>query len=130
MLRMFMLAAGLAIYLSGLSAAKPKAWLKAKVLSQEIGTQSNGAYAGPLLGGVFAIPLNRPVNRVVLETPCCKLRMVELGEKVIVLPVNGEIQYYLDRERVIILDTKKKKHKFALVGQTVKSSATAAGATK
>lgn len=89
----------------------------AKVISQNIGIDNNGAAAMPVGTMLVAVPLRRRTNVVVIETTKADVTLSELGngKHVIVLPVNGTVQFYRDGEKVIILDSKGKKHKFAIV---------------
>jgi hypothetical protein len=104
----------------GIAAEKQPNWEKAKVLSQVMGSAQAGAYAAPMGTGVIAVPVYRRTNNVTVETATHRLEWSESGRSTIVLPVNGTIEFYRDSDWFIVLDSKKKKHKFALVGMTVK----------
>lgn len=65
------------------------------------------------------MPMKRKVNVVVLETREYKYELQESGPKPLVVPVNGEVQFYRDGDSVFIQDSKNKKHKFHLTGQTL-----------
>ena len=69
----------------------------------------------PLGSGVVGVPITRRSNIVVLETAKARLTWSEVGKNAIILPVNGTIEFYQDGDWFIVLDSKHKKHKFALV---------------
>jgi hypothetical protein len=64
---------------------------------------------------VPGVPINRRSNIVVLETGKCRLTLSEVGRNWIVLPVNDTIQLYQDGKWFVVLDSKKKKHRFGLI---------------
>ncbi|MBN1570724.1 MAG: hypothetical protein JXA73_22975 [Acidobacteria bacterium] len=88
---------------------------KAKVISQDIGSRDRGVYAAPIGSGIIGIPLRDTWNIVLVETEKHRMEWHEKGEKFIVLAVNGEIEFYQDKDNFIVLDSKGKKHKFSLV---------------
>ena len=59
---------------------------------------------------------------MVVETANYTLQWSESGNKTIILPINGIVEFYRDGNWFIVMDTKHKKHKFALVGMTQKPS--------
>ena len=105
---------------SAFLAEKQHNWERGKVISQERGSDRAGAAAAPIGTMVVAVPIYRNWNTVVIETEKYRYSWNEVGNKHIILPVNGEIQFYRDGDYFIVLDTKNKKHKFALIGMTVK----------
>ena len=110
---------------------KPR-WEEAVVISQNLGSQPAGTYAAPLGGGAVAVPIYSNSNIVVIETgqPRYVLTEPNLGGPIIfrrsysssplILPVNGKVQFYRDGDWFIFMDRKHKKHRFSLVGETVK----------
>jgi hypothetical protein len=90
-----------------------------KVISQTIGAAQAGAYAGPLGTGAVALPLYRRSNIVVIDIPGHRLTWTEIGRKMIVLPVNGQIQFYREGRAFIVLDDDSHKHKFGILGDTL-----------
>jgi hypothetical protein len=86
-----------------------------KVLSQEIGVADNGIAVMPVGTMLAGIPIRRRSNIVVVETSRYRLTWSELGNKFVVLPVNGTIQCYQDGGWYIVRDSAGKKHKFGLV---------------
>jgi len=105
---------------SAFLAEKEHIWERGKVISQQRGSDRAGAAAAPIGGMVVAVPLYRNWNIVVIEAEKYIYQWNEVGNKQIILPVNGEIQFYRDGDYFIVLDAKKNKHKFALVGMTLK----------
>ena len=92
-----------------------------KVLSQNMDSSQSGTYNAPLFNGTVAVPIYRRSNLVVVETDHYRLEWSEVGNKTIILPVNGTIEFYRDGDWFIVQDSKHKKHKFALVGMTQKT---------
>jgi hypothetical protein len=101
-------------------AEKKPTFESAKVLSQDMNSSPAGTYAAPIGNATVAMPLYRRSNHVVVETGTQILEWNEVGSTTIVLPVNGFIQFYRDGNWFIVLDSKNKKHKFALVGMRMK----------
>jgi hypothetical protein len=113
----------LCVALGPIAEAKKKpVWQRATVLSQDRSSSRAGAYAAPIGSGTVAIPLYRTSNHVVVETETHWLEWSEVGSPQIVLPVNGVVDFYMDDKWFIVLDAKKKKHKFALVGMTLRAA--------
>jgi hypothetical protein len=90
---------------------------KAKVISQNIGSYNGGVAAVPLGTSVVAVPINRRTNTVVLETPHKRITVIEIGNQnhFLVLPVNGTADFYVDGNRIVMVDSNNKKHKFGVV---------------
>jgi hypothetical protein len=86
-----------------------------KVVWQNIGSYNGGAVGMPIGTMYAAIPIVRQSNTVVIETGNERLTWSETGRHMLVLPVNGTIQFYQDGKWYIVLDSQRKKHKFALV---------------
>jgi len=105
---------------SSLLAEKPHPWETARVISQNMGSQRAGAYATPLGTGAIAVPLYRRWNVVVVETDQYKYQWQEQGRNLIVLNVNEDVHFYRDGNWFIVLDSKNKKHKFALTSSARK----------
>ncbi|MGD0199144.1 MAG: hypothetical protein ABSD27_00180 [Bryobacteraceae bacterium] len=103
------------------AAEKKYNWERARVLSQNMHSSPVGAYAAPIGNATIAVPIYRRSNYVVVETDTHRLEWSEVGSSAIILPVNGSIEFYRDGNWFIVLDSKKKKHKFALVGMTLKT---------
>jgi hypothetical protein len=95
---------------------KEPEWRTAKVISQEFQSSNGGAAAMPIGTMIVAVPINRISNIVVLDTETHRITLSEIGRKQIVLPVNENVRFYLDKGRVIFIDSNGKKHKFAIVG--------------
>lgn len=95
---------------------KAPACTEAKVLSQEISSQDRGAIAAPLGNTTVALPIATHTNRVVIQTAKSVLEMVEAGDRFIVLPVDDTAEFCEDKDYLVVLDSKKKKHKFVIVG--------------
>ncbi len=87
----------------------------AKVISQNIGASNGGAVAMPIGTMLVAVPITRQSNIVVVETSHNRLTWSEVGKHMLVLPVNETIQFYQDGNWFVVLDSKHKKHKFALI---------------
>jgi hypothetical protein len=95
--------------------AEQKPTKPAKVIYQDIGSENRGTAVLPLAGGIAGVPITRSTNIVMIETKTYRVTMVEDARKnFIVLPVNGTVQFYEEKERIIILDSKNKKHKFVV----------------
>jgi hypothetical protein len=69
---------------------------------------------------MIAVPIYRQSNTVQVDVAQYRYTWVESGRNQIILPVGGRIQFYQDKNWFIILDSAGKKHKFGLVGQTVR----------
>lgn len=98
----------------GLAARKEPAWESGKVVSQDLTSSKAGVYAAPIGTAAIAVPIYRRSNRVVIETDTQILEWVEVGQRALILPVHGTVEFYRDGDWFIVLDTKNKKHKFAL----------------
>ena len=92
----------------------------AKVISQNLSSSAAGMYNAPIGNSTVAVPIYRRSNVVVVETDDYRFEWSESGNKMLVLPVNGSVDFYRDGDWFIVLDSKHKKHKFALVGMTAK----------
>lgn len=103
-------------------AEKPHNWQTATVIAQDFSTQAAGAYAAPIGTGIIGMPLYRRTNYVVVETALYRFQWSEIGRNTVILPVHGQVQFYQDGNYFVVLDSKNHKHKFALVGATVKQS--------
>jgi hypothetical protein len=99
---------------------KEHPWEHAKVNAQDLNSSPAGAYAAPIGTATVAVPIYRTSNLVVVETDAYRFQWREVGRKPVVLPVNGFIDFYRDGDWFIVLDSKHKKHKFALVGMTAR----------
>jgi hypothetical protein len=91
------------------------------VISQDVNSSQAGTYNAPIGNASVSIPIYRRSNSVAVETDTYTYQWNEVGNKTIILPVNGEIEFYRDGDWFIVLDSKHKKHKFALVGMTAKA---------
>lgn len=111
----------LCLSVPALAEKKPPIMEKAKVISQNIGSDRSGAAAAPIGGMVVAVPIYRNWNVVVVETEKYRLEWHEDGNKFITLPVNGEIEFYRDGNWFIVLDSRGKKHKFSVAHMEVKN---------
>lgn len=107
------------LILPALGADKP-AMESARVLSQEFVTAERGVYVAPLGNGVAGVPITRETNYVVVRVGDQIMEWAETGRSQIVLPVNGVIEFYREKDWFIVLDPKRKKHKFALMRLTLK----------
>ena len=96
--------------------AKPKPVMEsAKVISQDIGAYRNGVAVMPVGTMLAGVPIVRRSDIVVVQTDKYRLTWSEIGRKFIVLPVNGTVSFYRDKNSFIVLDSEGKKHKFALI---------------
>lgn len=87
----------------------------AKVISQNIGSEDHGIAVMPVGSVLAGIPITRTHDIVVIETARYRLTMSEIGRKFIILPVNETIEVSQEGNQIIVLDAKKKKHKFEVV---------------
>jgi len=90
-------------------------------------TMKTRALAVLLIASAFAIAEQIPLetakvssqdlrhNIVVVETARYRLTWAEVGKEQVIFPVNRTIRFYQDGNWFIVLDSKHKKHKFALV---------------
>ncbi|MGA7695462.1 MAG: hypothetical protein WCA76_10560 [Candidatus Sulfotelmatobacter sp.] len=92
-----------------------------RVISQDLNSSQAGTYNAPIGTASVSVPIYRRSNFVVVETDTYTYQWSEVGNKPIILPVNGDIEFYRDGDSFIVLDSKHKKHKFALVGMTAKA---------
>jgi hypothetical protein len=102
------------------AAEKTHQWESGKVISQNLESVRDGAVARSFGVAVVAKPLYRRSNTVTIETASYRYQWAEVGNNTIILPVNAEIDFYREKDWFIVLDTKAKKHKFALIGMTAK----------
>jgi hypothetical protein len=91
------------------------------VISQDLNSSQAGTYNAPIGTASVSVPIYRRSNFVVVETDTYTYQWSEVGNKTIILPVNGDVEFYRDGDWFIVLDSKHKKHKFALVGMTAKT---------
>lgn len=87
----------------------------AKIISQDIGSEDHGIAVMPVGSILAGIPIARTHDIVVIETTKYRLTLSEIGRKFIVLPVNDTIQISQEGNQIVVLDSKKKKHKFAVI---------------
>ena len=95
-------------------AKKPGVWETGKVISQNQGSERSGAIAAPISNTVVAVPIDRNCNAVVIETEKYIYQWSEVGNRRIILPVNGTTAFYRDGSYFIVLDNQGKKHKFVV----------------
>ena len=105
----------------GFSGEKEHKMEHGKVISQNLSSSQAGTYAAPIGTATVAVPIYRSSNIVVIETDDYRYEWNESGRKPLILPLNGLIEFYRDGGWFIVLDSKHKKHKFALVGMTAKT---------
>lgn len=86
-----------------------------KVLSQSIGASNNGIAIMPIGSMLAGVPIRRQSNIVVIETTKARITLSEKGRHFLILPVNGMVQCAQDGNWVVMLDSNKKKHKFAII---------------
>ncbi len=103
------------------AAEKKHHWESATVISQSLTSSQAGTYVAPVGTAAIAVQIYRRSNYVVVETDTQRLAWSEVGRSAVILPVNGVIEFYRDGNKFIVLDAKKKKHKFVLVGVTLRT---------
>jgi hypothetical protein len=91
-----------------------------RVLSQDYSSQAAGVYTAPIGTAVASVPLYRTTNDIVIATDRYIYQWREIGRNRLILPVNGEIDFWQEKNLFIVLDTNAKKHKFALMGVTAR----------
>jgi hypothetical protein len=89
----------------------------AKVISQDIASHDGGYAMMPMGTRVVGVPIHSRSNVVIVETSSQRLTWAETGKSksAIILPVHGTVNFYRDGDSFVVLDAKKKKHKFALI---------------
>jgi hypothetical protein len=92
-----------------------------RVLSQDYSSQAAGVYTAPIGTAVASVPLYRTTNDVVISTDRYIYQWREIGRNRLILPVNGEVDFWQEKNLFIVLDNNAKKHKFALMGTIEKS---------
>ena len=108
------LIACLCVSLSALAKDAPR-MRTAKVISQDIGAYNGGAAVMPMGTGLIGVPITRHSNIVVIQTDKARITLSEMANKhFIILPVNGDITFYTDKNVVVIVDGDGKKHKFGI----------------
>jgi len=91
------------------------------VLSQEITATRNGVYAAPIGTAAIAVPIYGRSNVVVIETESTQYTWSEATRRgTIVLTVNAPVEFYRDGNWFIVLDSKGRKHRFALIGASAR----------
>ena len=90
-----------------------------RVISQDIETRDRGTAIMPLYGGVVGVPISQRYDTVVIETHGHRMTWAEVGKRTIVLTVNGNVQFYQDKNYFVVLDAGGKKHKFVLLHDEV-----------
>jgi hypothetical protein len=106
-------------------AGKPHQWETATVISQSLGSTTTGVYSGPIGTGQIAAPINLRSNLVVVETGEYRYTWQEFTRSpnwhhFIVLTVNDEVKFYREGRWFVVLDSRKKEHKFDLIGAAKK----------
>ena len=108
-------------------AEKKPQWEVAEVISQDLGSQTAGAYAAPIGNGAIAVPIREATNVIVIETSQYRYSLCEpnLGGPIIfrrswsssplVLPVHETVQFYRDGSWFVFVDSNGKKHRFNVV---------------
>jgi hypothetical protein len=104
-------------------AEKSHDWEQGTVVSQNISAYNAGAVAMPIGTTIAAVPITRRSNIVVVDTTTARYTWSEIGKNIIILPVNGVVQFYRDGDHFILTDSNNKKHKFGLIGMTVPPAA-------
>ncbi|MHB1674255.1 MAG: hypothetical protein ACYCSP_08400 [Acidobacteriaceae bacterium] len=97
------------------SAHKLIAYQSAKVISQDLDTYNGGEAMVPLGTMLVNVPITRRSNVVVVQTADMRLTLLEVGRTSLIMPVNETFRLYQDGKWYVVLDTNRKKHKFALV---------------
>ncbi len=87
----------------------------ARVVSQQITNYNNGAVVLPLYGGLVGAPIIRQSNIVIVDTDSARLTWSEAGRSIIVLTEGEEVNFYQSRDYFIVLDSRGRKHRFALL---------------
>ena len=105
------------LLLCGLSAvAEQRPLQTAKVISQQVGAYNGGAVVMPMGTGLIGVPITRRSNIVVIETARHRITLSELANKhFLVVPVNGTVSFFTDKNLVVMLDSNNKKHKFTII---------------
>jgi hypothetical protein len=94
------------------SAEKPISWETGHVVSQDISTQPTSRYV-------------YKTNTVVVDVGSVRYTWSELylnvkpfapPMKPVILTVNTEIRFYRDKDSFVVLDAKRKEHRFTLTG--------------
>ncbi|MHB1744267.1 MAG: hypothetical protein ACYCRE_05785 [Acidobacteriaceae bacterium] len=97
------------------SAHKLPTFQSAKVISQDLDTYNGGEAMVPLGTMLVNVPITRRSNVVVVQTADMRLTLLEVGRTSLIMPVNETFRLYQDGKWYVVLDTNRKKHKFALV---------------
>lgn len=97
------------------AARKPPVSHSAKVISQDLESYDNGTAMLPVGSILAAVPMRGVSNIVVLQSDRYRLTLRQVDRKTLILVVNSTVQYYMDGKWFIILDNRKKKHKFTAV---------------
>ena len=90
----------------------PPYWQGAKVLSQNLTSSSSTLSVREYRKTTNPYWL---WNRITIQTTTQVLDWWEIGTKPLAFPVNGFIQFYRDGDLYVVLDKKGKKHRFAVV---------------
>lgn len=77
-----------------------------------------GASVGQAAGNVINNLMIKQENRVIVETSTYRYEWLETAHSVVILPVNGRIQFYQDGKFFVVLDDENHKHKFELQSVT------------
>jgi hypothetical protein len=89
----------------------------AKVISQNIDSYNGGTAVMPIGAMMVGVPIVRRSNTVVVETATQRLTWAEMGNgrHLVVLSVNGTVNFYQDGGAFVVLDSRSKKHKFTIM---------------
>jgi len=106
---------------ASVTAEKPHQWETARVVSQNLGSSPAGVYSAPVGTGSIAAPIYLRSNIVVVDTGDYRYTWQEFTRSpnwhhFVVLTVNDEVKFYRDGQWFVVLDSRGKKHKFALIG--------------
>lgn len=93
-------------------------WETGRVVSQQLNQSQTGTRTSQRGTRVYTNAIYSSTNSVVVETEKVRYEWVEYGNRSVILPVEGQVNFYRDGDWFIVLDAKQKKHKFSLTGMT------------
>lgn len=115
------IAATLAALVTPAAAKKPIVWETGLVISQNTGAEQVGAYAAPIGGGTFAVPLYRRWNVATVDVGQYICQWQEQTTRSnLILVANESFHFYRDGNWFIVRDVGGKAHKFGLISMTKK----------
>jgi TonB family protein len=100
----------------GLAEKKPVKTEKGKVTDQRVVMKETGAKATSTGGSILTMtPVYKKYNYIKIETEEHRYAMSQQNETPLMLTIGESVEFYREKDKLVLLDSKGKKHKFAVI---------------